>query len=71
MSLVPISMADLELIVSDCARDLIEKWAIEGEISEENISPVTHKAIDITAFVIDKFMGYMNNLMEEKEKSFG
>ena len=70
MSSVPISMENLELIVSDCARDLLEKWAIEGELEDTDMPQYAVMAADTAAFVVDHFMGYMNELLEREANPF-
>lgn len=63
MATVPIGNEELEVIVSECARDLIERRAMAGKISEDSINESIHDAIDDTAFIINKFMSYMNEAM--------
>lgn len=70
MSFVPVSLDELEVIVSECARDLLEKWAIDGEIPDGEMANYSTLSVDTVAFVIDKFMGYMNQAMENKGGSF-
>ena len=70
MSSVPVSMNELEEVVGLCSRDLVEKWAVEGEIPNDEMAEYTQLAIDTVAFIIDSFMGYMNDIMEQKENSF-
>lgn len=69
MSLVPVSLEELELIVSDCSRDLLEKWAVEGEIQDNEMAEYTALSVETVTFVIDRFMNYMNDIMEQKENS--
>jgi hypothetical protein len=70
MSSVPISMDNLELIVSDCARDLLERWAIESDLQEHELADYAVMAAETATFVIDKFMGYMNGIMERESNPF-
>lgn len=66
MSSVPVSMDDLELIVSDCAKDLLEKWAIESDLQDTELAEYAAMAAETATFVIHSFMGYMNGIMEEQ-----
>jgi hypothetical protein len=70
MSSVPISMDNLELIVSNCAKDLLEHWAIESDLQENELADYAVMAAETATFVIDKFMGYMNVIMEEQVNFF-
>lgn len=64
MSSVPVSIEELEEIVSNCARDLLEKWAIEGEVQEQSMPQYAAMAAETAAFVIEKFMDNLNSVME-------
>lgn len=68
MAFVPISMEELETVVSDTARDLLEKWAIDGEIEDHEMDEYASLSVETVAYVIDSFMTYVNTLMEEKER---
>jgi len=70
MSSVPVSMDDLELIVSDCARDLLEHWAIESDLQEDELPEYAVMAAETATFVVDRFMGYMNGIMERESNPF-
>lgn len=70
MAFVPVSMEELEVIVTETARDLLEKWAIDGEIQEHEMAEYAALSVETVAFVIDSFMMYMNRAMEEKERGF-
>jgi len=71
MAYVPMSVDELELIVSDCARDLLEKWAIESEIEVDRLPEYAAIAADTAAFIIDAYMGYFNSLMLSKAAAEG
>lgn len=70
MAFVPISMEELETVVSDTARDLLEKWAIDGEIQDHEMADYAALSVETVAYVIDSFMMYVNGLMEQKERDF-
>jgi hypothetical protein len=66
MASIPVSFEDLQDIASNCARDLLEKWAIEGELEDSSLPEYSLMAADTVAFVIDCFMSYMNATMETR-----
>ena len=60
---IPVSNQDLDAIVYNVARDLLEQKAIDGTvdgITEEN----TKDIINDVVLVIDRYMYYINELME-------
>lgn len=63
MSSVPVSQEDLETIVAEVSRDLLEKWAIESEIDDSSMADYAALAADTASFVIDSYMGHLNELM--------
>lgn len=63
MSSVPVTQKVLETIVEVAARELLEKWAIENRFQEEELVAYTQMAVDDTVFVINRFMGLMNEEM--------
>ena len=71
MSSVPISHDDLEIIVSDCARDLLEKWAIESQLDDSELPQYAAMAADVATFIIDRYMEYMNNIMIRRAEEIG
>lgn len=71
MAYVPMSVEELEMIVSDCARDLLEKWAIESEIEDSHMPEYAAMAADTAAFIIDAYMTYFNDLMLSKASTEG
>jgi hypothetical protein len=71
MSSVPISQDDLEFIIAEVARDLMEKWAIESAIDEDKLPEYAHLAADVTTFVVEHYMGHLNSLMAYKALAAG
>lgn len=68
MAFVPVSIDELELVISDCARDLLERWAIDGEIQDHEMAEYAALSVETVAYVVDSFMTYVNALMEKKER---
>ena len=66
MADVPISQKELDDIVFQIARDLIEEAAIEGRIEEPSPEDIM-VAVNEVVFVINKYMEYFNTLMHEKQ----
>ena len=69
MTSVPISKNDLELIVEQVARGLLEDWAINNRFTEDQMVEATTNAINDTAFVINNFMSMMNDLMLQSSQT--
>jgi hypothetical protein len=63
MSSVPVSLEDLELIISQCARDLLESWAIESDLKDDELPGYAAMAAETAAFVVEHFMYYLNSTM--------
>lgn len=60
---IPVSNQDLDAVVYNVARDLIEQKAIDGTIdgvTEEMTSSVVNDVV----FTIDRYMYYINEIME-------
>ena len=66
MASIPVSFDDLQDIASNCARDLLERWAIDGELEDSELPEYSLMAADTVAFVIDVFMSYLNATMERR-----
>ena len=65
MAEVPVSLNDLDSIVYNVSRDLIEERAVNGSI--DGITEETAKAVtDDVFFVINRYMYYINEIMENK-----
>jgi len=59
---IPVSSEDLDSIVFNVARDLLEQKAIDGKI--DGITEETSKAIvDDVVFIVDRYMYYINELI--------
>jgi hypothetical protein len=61
---VPISPSDLNSIVYNVARDLVEDRAVNGVI-EEITEDITNKILDDVIFIIERYMYYINSLMDD------
>jgi hypothetical protein len=66
MAEVPVTQQELEEIVFKIARDLIEEAAIEGRIEEATPEDIMVAVNEVT-FVINAYMQYFNDLMQEKQ----
>ena len=62
-SQIPISPTDLNEIVYNVARDVLEQQAIDGRI-EEITEEVSNKILDDVVYVIERYMYYINSLMD-------
>lgn len=69
MSSVPISIAKLEAITTNVARELLEEWAINDRYEEDQIEKATENAVGDTIFIINSFMEHMNSAMLEEAES--
>jgi hypothetical protein len=59
---IPVSSQDLDSVVYNVARDLVEQKAIDGKIdgiTEENSQEVVNDVV----FVIDRYMYYINEII--------
>lgn len=62
---IPIAPSDLDSIVYNVTRDLIEERAINGSmdgITEE----ATRDVVNDVVFIIERYMYYINSLMDTK-----
>ena len=72
MSLVPVSFTELEEIVEKCSRDLLEKLVIDSDIpSVESVEDYTRLSVNLTTFIIEKYMDYVNEIIENKGRELG
>jgi hypothetical protein len=60
---LPISPNDLNEVVYNIARDVLEERAIEGDV-EEFSEEETNKVLDEVIYVIERYMYYINSLMD-------
>ena len=63
MASVPVSLNNLEEIVIQVSRDLLEQWAIDDRFTEDEIDKAAQLAADDTLFVVNNFMEHFNNMM--------
>lgn len=63
MASVPLSMNDLETIVEQVARELLEDWAINNRFEESELLQAATNSVSDTAFVINRFMDMLNDAM--------
>jgi hypothetical protein len=63
MASVPLSMNDLEVIVEQVARELLEDWAINNRFTEDELLQAATNSVNDTAFVINRFMDMLNDAM--------
>lgn len=61
---IPISPDDLNSVVYNIARDVIEQKAINGEIVEEIDEDLSNAVLDDVIFVVERYMYYINSLMD-------
>lgn len=60
---LPINPSDLDEIVYNIARDVLEEKAIDGEL-EEFTEEQTNATLDDVIFIIERYMYYINSLMD-------
>ena len=63
---VPVSPTDLDKIVYNVARDLIEERAINGTFEEMSDKEVDYIVNDVI-FIIDRYMYYVNELFDTQK----
>ena len=66
MSQIPVSPSDLDKIVYNVARDLIEERAVKGTMEDMSAEEVQFIVNDVV-FIIDKYMYYINELMDNEK----
>lgn len=63
---VPISPSDLDSVIYNIARDVVEQQAIDGKI--DGITEESSKEVlDQVIFVVERYMYYINSLMDAKK----
>ena len=60
---IPISPSDLDEVVYNIARDLIEERAINGSIDGVT-EETTREVINDVIFIVERYMYYINSLMD-------
>lgn len=63
---IPVSNSDLNEVVHNVARDLIEERAINGSIDEVTEQSV-NEILDEVIFVIERYMYYINSIMDNEK----
>ena len=67
MAEIPVSNKDLDNVIYQVARDILEQGAIDGTIddmSEETIRQVTQNVI----FTVERYMHYINELITQSQQ---
>jgi hypothetical protein len=60
---IPIRLGDLESIVHNVARDLIEERAINGSI--DGVTPETiQEVVEDVSYIINRYMYYFNEILQ-------
>lgn len=60
---IPISSNDLNEIVYNVARDVVEQKAIDGKIAEIT-EEISNETLDDVIFIVERYMYYINSLMD-------
>ena len=60
---IPVSPSDLDSIVYNIVRDLLEQRAIKGKIGEIT-EAISNEALDDVIFIVERYMYYINSLMD-------
>lgn len=60
---VPISPNDLNSVIYNIAKDVIEQRAIKGKIDGVT-EETTNEVLDDVIFVVERYMYYINSLMD-------
>lgn len=60
---IPVSPNDLNEVVYNVARDVVEQRAIDGKI-EEITEDISNEVLDEVIFVVERYMYYINSLMD-------
>jgi hypothetical protein len=65
---IPVSPNDLNEVVYNVARDVVEQMAIEGKIADADINDeLTNEILDNVIFVVERYMYYINSLMDTQK----
>jgi len=60
---IPVSPNDLNEVVYNVARDVVEQRAIDGKI--ENVTEeISNEVLDEVIFIVERYMYYINSLMD-------
>jgi hypothetical protein len=60
---IPVSPSDLDSIIYNIARDLIEERAINGSIDGVT-EETTREVVNDVVFIVERYMYYINSLMD-------
>jgi hypothetical protein len=60
---IPVGPNDLNEIVYNVARDVVEQKAIDGKIAEIT-EEVSNETLDDVIFIVERYMYYINSLMD-------
>mgnify|MGYP006277738413 CR=1 FL=1 len=65
---IPVTPSDLDAIVYNVARDLIEERAVNGSI-DGITNETTKEVVADVIFIIERYMYYINDLMDSQARS--
>lgn len=68
MASVPLALEQLELIATQIAQELLEDWAINDRLINEDQIKAAQDAVSDTIFVINSFMEKMNDAMDAEAR---
>jgi hypothetical protein len=60
---IPVGPNDLNEIVYNVARDVVEQKAIDGKIAEIT-EEISNETLDDVIFIVERYMYYINSLMD-------
>jgi len=60
---IPVSPSDLDSIIYNIAKDVIEQRAIDGTIGEVT-EEISNSVLDDVVFIVERYMYYFNSLMD-------
>lgn len=65
---IPVSPNDLNEVVYNVARDVVEQMAIDGKIADADITEeLSNEVLDNVIFVVERYMYYINSLMDTQK----
>lgn len=68
MAEIPVSPSDLDAIVYNVARDLIEERAINGSM-DGITDETTRDVVTDVIFIIERYMYYVNDLLDSQART--
>jgi len=66
MAEVPLSVEELETIVMEVSRDLLEDMAMDNDIADEDFEEWTNMCVNIASLCINRYMFHFNELVNKK-----